>query len=161
MGLSHPTVSALIAEEAARRRKTNDVHRMKSVAMKMKTVERMWQELDGSPSAHAVAQSGHAVRGLLADIDMVVRTRAPAAIHHKVSYQDISKKFHDQLFPYLNDDELQMLLWLYAKADDKDTRISGDVDVVKMAFEKYSADGRICQEVPLTELVEGVSEDGW
>ena len=144
-GLSHPTVSNLIGEEVERRRSAREDHRMKSVAMKMKTVERMWAELDSSPSSHAVAQLGHALRGLLADVDLITGVRAPtktANVHHHV-VENIRDAFYQTYFRALADDEFTMFELLYYKTPGDHHAIPQDVDVVKLAFEYYQRNGSL------------------
>ena len=70
-------------------------HLTKSVAMKYKIVERLWRELHGSPSPHAAANLGFALRGLLADVDAITSVRAPNQGHHKVDAQVVLKQALD------------------------------------------------------------------
>jgi hypothetical protein len=143
--LSHPTVANLIGEEGERRRSAREDARMRSVAMKMKTVERMWAELDSSPSAHAVAQLGHALRGLLADVDLITGVRAPtktANVHHHI-VENIRDAFYQTYFRALADDEFTMFELLYYKTPGDHHAIPQDVDVVKLAFEYYQRNGSL------------------
>ena len=143
--LSHPTVAALLSEESERRQSAKEDARMKSIAMKMKTVERMWQELDGTPSSHAVAQLGHAVRGLLSDIDLVIGARAPAKtanVHHHV-VENIREEFYRTFFDALADDEFTMFELLYFKAPGDHHTIPQDVNVLRLALDYYQRHGSL------------------
>ena len=69
LGISRPTASALVHEESQRLRRQNDDAFTKSLAAKWAVVQRLWEELNGSPFSHAAANLGHALRGLLSGID--------------------------------------------------------------------------------------------
>lgn len=154
-GLSHPTVSNLISEESTRRRKQAEDHLQKSLAMKMKVVERLWSELHNNPSSHATANLGHALRGLLSDLDKLTGVIPPSQVHHKMDVQVVLNQALRNWVPRLNDDELQMLYLLACKAEGGD--IPEETDVVRMAFERYSQQGTLKKSEP--EIIEVIPEE--
>jgi DNA-binding CsgD family transcriptional regulator len=149
-GISHPTAANLISEESTRLRRRNDDHLVRSLAAKWKVVERVWQELNGSPSSHGAANLAHALRGLLSDIDKVTGVIAPTQIQHKGQVSVVVQNALQNWYEHLNDEEVALLLMLTEKAEGGE--ISKDVNVVELAFERYRQHGTLKKEGPLRVL---------
>jgi transcriptional regulator with XRE-family HTH domain len=149
-GVSHPTVSNLISEESLRRRKHTDDHLIKSLAAKWAVVSRLWEELNGSPSSHAAANLGRALRGLLSDIDKVTGVIAPTRVEHRAEVSVVIQNALKAWYGRLNGEELELLFMLAEKAEGGG--IHKDVNVVELAFERYRQHGTLTKEGALRVL---------
>jgi hypothetical protein len=134
----------LIREESQRLRRQNDDHLAKSLEAKWLVVARLWEELNGSPSSHAAANLGYAIRGLLSDVDKITGVIAPTQIQHKGQVSVVVQNALQSWYSQLNDEEVALLLMLTEKAEGGE--ISKDVNVVELAFERYKKYGTLKRE---------------
>jgi hypothetical protein len=109
--------------------------------MKRKLAERLWEEFHNSPSAHAAANLGHALRGVLADVDKITGVISPTRYEHKTEVTLTLQKALQGWVSRLNQEEQVIVEWLIDKAEGGET--AQEVNVVELAFERWKRHGTL------------------
>jgi Helix-turn-helix domain len=144
LGLSHSTIAEMVRTEADKRRRSVDLQVQRLVDMNMKGVNRLWAELNQNPSGHATANLILALRGLLQDVAKLSGAAPPSTHLHKVEVKHYVEQALKGWHQKLNQEELEMLLRLAAKADE---RVPQDVCMVEEAFKEYSRRGTLQRDI--------------
>jgi hypothetical protein len=114
LGIDHKTAIKLVKEEAERRRDEESHDFQKAVDTYRAIIRRCKEELDSSPSGHAVSQLSHAMISAQNSIDLLLGLRAPTRKEVNVEHR-LLKEMVIEGTERLNDEELNLLQLLVLK----------------------------------------------